>query len=156
MLHTCILATAFLSPPWRNTLILITASVLIYPYLPSPQKYSASPSVSPEKFASSLSPDSDAPLVTRLLAKYTPESKVWTERNDKHLELSAEKAEERLLFQEAERPKVHRMRYPRYVSSVGIHSPGRGLTSSHFEQASPHCLPVGGSVDLSDLQVKRV
>jgi hypothetical protein len=29
------------------------------------------------------------------------------------------------------------------------------LTNSHFEQASPHCLPVGGSVDLSDLQVKR-
>ena len=29
------------------------------------------------------------------------------------------------------------------------------LTISHFEQASPHCLPVGGSVDLSDLQVKR-
>jgi hypothetical protein len=29
------------------------------------------------------------------------------------------------------------------------------LIHSHFEQASPHCLPVGGSVDLSDLQVKR-
>ena len=103
---------AFMSPPWRNTLILITASVLIYPYLPSPQKYSASPSVSPDQF-SSTSTSSDAPWVTRQLAKYTPESKVWTDRNDKHLELSKEKAEERLLFQEAERPKVHRMRYPR-------------------------------------------
>jgi hypothetical protein len=48
------------------------------------------------------------------------------------------------------------MRYPRYVSNNGIHCPGGELTSSHFEQASPHCLPVGGSVDLSDLQVKRV
>jgi hypothetical protein len=113
-----------MSPPWRNTLILVTASVLIYPYLPSPQKYSASPSLSPEAHQ-----NSDGPLVTRLLAKYTPESKVWSERNDKHLELSAEKAEERLLFQEAERPKVHRMRYPRYVLNREEKSRGRGADS---------------------------
>jgi hypothetical protein len=103
--------TAFLSPPWRNTLILITASILIYPYLPSPSKQSLSPSLSPEAHASTS--NSETPLVTRLLAKYTPDAKTTYERNDKHLELSAEKAGERLLFQEAERPRVHRMRFPR-------------------------------------------
>ena len=102
--------TAFLSPPWRNTLILITASILIYPYLPSPSKQSLSPSLSPETFQSA---SNGTPLVTRLLAKYTPEAKVTNERNDRHLELSTEKAGERLLFQEAERPRVHRMRFPR-------------------------------------------
>lgn len=38
---------------------------------------------------------------------------------------------------------------------LGSSRMGYELTNSHFEQASPHCLPVGGSVDLSDLQVKR-
>ena len=112
--HICITSltpTAFLSPPWRNTLILVTASILIYPYLPSPSKISQSPSLSPEAFAQTQS--NDVPMVTRLLAKFTPESKIWSERNDRHLELSTEKAGERLLFQEAERPRVHRMRYPR-------------------------------------------
>lgn len=105
--------TAFLSPPWRNTLILVTASILIYPYLPSPSKISQSPSLSPEAFAQTQTQSKDVPMVTRLLAKFTPESKIWSERNDRHLELSTEKAGERLLFQEAERPRVHRMRYPR-------------------------------------------
>ena len=108
---TSLAPTAFLSPPWRNTLILVTASILIYPYLPSPSKISQSPSLSPEAFAQTQS--NDVPMVTRLLAKFTPESKIWSERNDRHLELSTEKAGERLLFQEAERPRVHRMRYPR-------------------------------------------
>jgi hypothetical protein len=111
--YTYINQTAFLSPPWRNTLILLTASILIYPYLPSPSKQSLSPSLSPEAHASTSTSNSDTPLVTRLLAKYTPDAKITNERNDKHLELSAEKAGERLLFQEAERPRVHRMRFPR-------------------------------------------
>lgn len=51
--------------------------------------------------------------MTRWLAKITPDSQLWTERNDKHLELTKEAAEERLLFQEAERPRMWRMKYPR-------------------------------------------
>ncbi|RXK34838.1 hypothetical protein M231_07900 [Tremella mesenterica] len=103
---------SFLSPAWRNTFILIAASLVIYPYLPSPAKTPASPSTSPEAF-SRTAQDSNAPLVTRLMARITPEAEVWTKRNDKHLELTKEMAEQRLLFQEAERPKIWRMRYPR-------------------------------------------
>jgi hypothetical protein len=78
------------------------------------------------------------PLITRLLARdMAGNADVWTERNDKHLKLSAEAADTRLLFQEAERPKVFRLRSP-----------------SSFENASPHVVPVGSQADLSDLKVK--
>ncbi|KAK8850749.1 hypothetical protein IAR55_004669 [Kwoniella newhampshirensis] len=127
---------SFFTSGWRNTFILLTASILIYPYLPSPSSSPASPSLDPEAFKQTAK-DSSMPYVTRMLAGITPEAKVWTERNDRHLELSKENAETRLLFQEAERPKVWRMRYP-----------------SSFEQASPHNVPVGSQTDLSGLQVR--
>lgn len=94
----------------RNSLILTALLVVAYPYLPSPAKGSASPSLSPDAHSSALN---DTPYITRLLAKYTPSAQLWTERNDKHLELTKQAAEDRLLVQEAERPKVWRMRYAR-------------------------------------------
>lgn len=93
----------------RNSLIVIAAAVLAWPYLPSPSAGSASPSASPEAFSKAAA-TADAPFVTRWLAKNTPEAEVWTKRNDKHLELTKEAAEERLLFQEAEPRKVWRYR----------------------------------------------
>ncbi|KAK4688317.1 hypothetical protein P7C73_g1791, partial [Tremellales sp. Uapishka_1] len=129
---------AFLSPTWRNTFILLTAAVLIYPYLPSPSTSAASPSLSPASFSHTAAPGSEAPLVTRWLAKITPEASVWQKRNEKHLELINEAAGERLLFQEAERPRVLRLKYP-----------------SSFEQASPNSIPVGSQIDLADLKVKH-
>ncbi|WRT70935.1 uncharacterized protein IL334_007934 [Kwoniella shivajii] len=127
---------SFFTPFWRNTLILTTLTVLIYPYLPSPSSSTTSPSLDPETFSQSTK-DKSLPYITRLLTQITPEAKVWTERNDKHLELTKEAAETKLLFQEAERPRVWRMRYP-----------------SAFEQASPHSIPVGSQTDLSDLKVQ--
>ncbi|WWC64978.1 uncharacterized protein I303_107592 [Kwoniella dejecticola CBS 10117] len=127
---------SFFNPFWRNTLILTTISVLVYPYLPSTSTNTTSPSLDPETFSKSTK-DSSLPAVTRLLASITPKAEVWTQRNDKHLELSKEAAETKLLFQEAERPKVLRMRYP-----------------SAFEQASPHNIAVGSQTDLSDLKVQ--
>lgn len=98
----------------RNTLIFTALFALSYPYLPSPSAGSASPSVSPDAF-DATSTSKDAPLITRLLAAYTPSAKTWTERNDKHLELVKDAAEERLLFQEAERTRVWRWRNASYV-----------------------------------------
>ncbi|CAO3680700.1 unnamed protein product [Umbelopsis vinacea] len=54
-----------------------------------------------------------------------------------HLDQAVTKAEDKLLFQEAKRSPVYRMRYP-----------------EAFERASPHALSVGSQADLSDLQVK--
>ncbi|WVR08806.1 hypothetical protein IAU60_005864 [Kwoniella sp. DSM 27419] len=127
---------SFFTPGWRNTLILVTASILIYPYLPSPSSSTVSPSLDPATFSQSAK-DKDLPWITRWLANNTPEAKVWQERSDKHLELTKEAAETKLLFQEAERPKVLRMRYP-----------------SVFEQASPHNIAVGSQADLADLKVQ--
>jgi hypothetical protein len=91
----------------RNSLVVTALFIFAYPYLPSPSKSSASPSLNPEGVTSA----SDAPYITRLLAKYTPSAQTWTDRNNKHLELTKQAAEERLLVQEAERPRVWRMRY---------------------------------------------
>ncbi|WVQ63463.1 uncharacterized protein L199_001616 [Kwoniella botswanensis] len=127
---------SFFNPFWRNTLVLTTLAILAYPYIPSTSSNTTSPSLDPETFSKSTK-DKSLPYVTRLLASITPESRIWTERNDKHLELSKDAAETKLLFQEAERPRVLRMRYP-----------------SSFEQASPHNIAVGSQTDLSDLKVQ--
>lgn len=53
------------------------------------------------------------PYVTRLIAsRIAGNNDVWTERNAKHLELAAEAADTKLLFQAAEQPKVYRLRNP--------------------------------------------
>ncbi|WWC92555.1 uncharacterized protein L201_007514 [Kwoniella dendrophila CBS 6074] len=130
---------SFFTPFWRNTIILTAVTVLVYPYLPSTSnlnQITTSPSLNPDFFQKSTT-NKELPYITRLLTKITPESKIWTERNDKHLQLSKDAAETKLLFQEAERPKVLRMRYP-----------------SSFEQASPHNIAVGSQTDLKDLKVQ--
>lgn len=54
----------------------------------------------------------ETPYVTRYIQhNLTPEADLWKKRNDKHLELAVDKANDMLLFQEAERPKVRRLRY---------------------------------------------
>ena len=109
---------AIISPTSRNVLILITLSILTYPFLPTPSHHPSSPSASPDAFSQTTSDDS-VPWLTRWLAGITPKAEVWTKRNDKHLELSKATAEDRLLVQEAERPKVRRLKYPRCVKASG-------------------------------------
>nr|ODN74929.1 hypothetical protein L203_06612 [Cryptococcus depauperatus CBS 7841] len=126
----------FFSPSWRNAFLFFTASLLIYPYLSSPSTKPISPSLDPEAFEEARK-DQSLPALTRWLANQISKAEVWKKRNDKHLELSKEAAETKLLFQEAERPRIWRMRYP-----------------SSFEQASPYNIPVGSQIDLSDLKVQ--
>ncbi|WVQ77617.1 hypothetical protein IAR50_007305 [Cryptococcus sp. DSM 104548] len=127
---------SFLNPKWRNVLLLTTAAALIFPYLPTPSKANLSPTLSPEEFAAARR-DEQLPWLTRWFVRETEKAEVWKERADRHLELTKEGADMKLLFQEAERPKVLRMRYP-----------------SRFEQASPFNIGVGSQVDLSDLKVR--
>ncbi|KAL8292856.1 hypothetical protein RQP46_000550 [Phenoliferia psychrophenolica] len=75
--------------------------------------------------------------ITTYLAAHMPEAGLWKARAAKHLELAKEAADDKLLFQDAERPKVRRLRY------LGT-----------FEQASPNGIPVGSQADLSDLVIK--
>ena len=99
---------AFFSPAWRNTLILLTLSVLAYPYLPSPISTSSSPTLDPEKHTSNRT-DPSTPYITRLIARAIPDASLWTERNDRHLALTKEAAESKLFIQDAERPKIRRL-----------------------------------------------
>ncbi|KAJ9097391.1 hypothetical protein QFC20_006215 [Naganishia adeliensis] len=125
---------SFMTPTWRNTAIATALALIIYNTFPSPPKHATSPSTDPEyttRTAQTL------PWFSRVLAQITPKAKTWTERNEKHLKMAMEAADDRLLFQEAERPRIHRLRNP------GI-----------FESASPNCVIVGDTIDLSDLVVK--
>jgi hypothetical protein len=98
-----------MTPTWRNTAIATALALIIYNTFPSPPKHATSPSTDPEyttRTAQTL------PLFSRVLAQLTPEAKTWTERNEKHLKMTIEAADDRLLFQEAERPRIHRLRNP--------------------------------------------
>ena len=88
--HPTLRYTAFMTPTWRNTAIATTLAIIIY----------------------TTSTASALPLFSRVLAQITPDAKTWTERNERHLELTRGAAEDRLLFQEAERPRIHRLRNP--------------------------------------------
>lgn len=55
--------------------------------------------------------EDNRPFITRYIDYYSTPSSVWKERNERHLDYVREKAEEKLLFQDAERPPVHRFRY---------------------------------------------
>ncbi|GAA5900104.1 hypothetical protein JCM8208_002015 [Rhodotorula glutinis] len=78
------------------------------------------------------------PWVTRYIEhNLSPDADKFKERNDRHLELAKQAADDKLLFQEAERPRVRRMRY------LGT-----------FDQASPNGIEVGSQADLSGLVIK--
>ena len=63
---------------------------------------------------------SETPYLTRYIEyNLTPEAGLWQRRNDKHLDLAVDAANDKLLFQEAERPKVRRLRY---LGSVSVRS----------------------------------
>lgn len=108
------LATAFPSPFYRNSLLLLTLLTLSSPYWPSTPKTPTSPTLTPDAF-NSLRSDPSAPWLTRVIARFTTDGSVWNDRNDRHLALVMDAAEQRLLFQEAEKPKVWRIRNTKWV-----------------------------------------
>lgn len=68
--------------------------------------------LTPDKANPHLASGDDKPYMTRFIEKnIMPAEGLWKARNEKHLELSKVQAEDKLLFQEAERPKVRRLRY---------------------------------------------
>ncbi|GAA5831652.1 hypothetical protein JCM3766R1_004967 [Sporobolomyces carnicolor] len=87
---------------------------------------------------SSDSDNASEPWLTRYIAyNLAPSADKFKERNEKHLEAAKQLADDKLLFQEAEKPRVKRMRY------LGT-----------FDQASPNGIPVGSQADLSGLVIK--
>lgn len=96
VLTACMCCTGFTKPIWRNGVLLTLALALAYRVAPS----------------DSLSTDSaEENPITAYIAHHSPSPSLWKERADKHLQLAKIAADDKLLFQEAERPKVRRLRY---------------------------------------------
>lgn len=54
----------------------------------------------------------ETPYLTRYIQhNLTPAADLWKKRNEKHLELAIQAADDKLLFQEAEPAKIRRLRY---------------------------------------------
>ena len=103
---------AFFGPAWRYTYIILGLGLLSYPYLPDRSTASMSPTLHPERLTAARS-DPSLPLLTRLIARVIPDADHWTERIDRHLALSKQAAEDKLLIQDAQQPKVRRLGIPR-------------------------------------------
>ncbi|GJN91142.1 hypothetical protein Rhopal_004160-T1 [Rhodotorula paludigena] len=117
----------FNAPFWRH---LSLGAIALFIYL------RVAPSDLPEQLEHAA--EERAPWLTRYIAhNLAPDADKFRERNEKHLELAKLAADDKLLFQEAERPRVRRLRY------LGT-----------FDQASPNNIPVGSQADLSDLVIK--
>ncbi|KAF4567694.1 hypothetical protein EYR40_006698 [Pleurotus pulmonarius] len=80
----------------------------------------------------------DNAYLTRWMAFYSVPRDVWLNLNVKHTVLQQESSEQSILFAEAHVSKVHRYRSPQLL-----------------DQASPFLLPVGMTVDMSDVVAKR-
>lgn len=107
----------FGAPIWRYTFLGAIAVFGLYRIStlhadPHPSRASSSGRSAPgNESEDNLHVEGEKPWLTRYIEHWTTPSSVWKERNARHLELVREKAEERLLLQDAERPPVHRFRY---------------------------------------------
>ena len=107
----------FGAPIWRYTFLGAIAAFGLYRIStlhadPHPSRASSSGRSAPgNESEDDFHDDEHKPWLTRYIEHWTTPMSVWKERNARHLELVKEKAEERLFFQDAERPPVHRLRY---------------------------------------------
>ncbi|BGP40780.1 hypothetical protein JCM10449v2_004745 [Rhodotorula kratochvilovae] len=117
----------FNAPFWRH---LALGGLAVFIYL----------RVAPDDLAAKVeaAAEQQAPWLTRYIQhNLAPDADKFKARNDRHLELAKEAADSKLLFQEAERPRVRRMRY------LGT-----------FDQASPNGIEVGSQANLEGLVIK--
>ncbi|CAO1613787.1 unnamed protein product [Parajaminaea phylloscopi] len=138
---------SFGTPFWRNIFILTAGAVVVYRFSlihaePHPSRASSSGRSAPGNESEDDHRDEvqgdNRPFLTRYIENWMTPSDVLKQRSEKHLAFSKERAEDKLFFQDAERPPVHRLRFPQT-----------------FQQSSPHSRPVGAGADLSDLKIKR-
>lgn len=76
----------------------------------------------------------------------------------KHLVMSVENSEDKLLMTDAKPPVVHRYRFPQCVLACSPVTDAlilRDANSRRLEQFSPHSNPVGMQLSVGDITVKR-
>ncbi|KAK4051367.1 hypothetical protein OIV83_002851 [Microbotryomycetes sp. JL201] len=119
----------FNAPFWSKLAVAGLAVALVLRLAPAP----------PEATGEDSQAGTGAPWITRYIThNLTPATDLWKKRNERHLELAIEAANDKLLIQEAEQPKIRRLRY-----------------LGSFDQASPNLIPVGSQADLTDLVIKH-
>ncbi|CAO1617054.1 unnamed protein product [Sympodiomycopsis kandeliae] len=138
---------SFATPFWRNTALLLLVTIGAYRFSqvhadPHPSRASSSGTSAPgneseDSHHHELQGD-NRPFLTRYLENWKNAPSSYSEKAAEYLEWSRRKAEMKMLFQEAERPPVHRLRFPQ-----------------RLENESPHCRTPGDSVDFSNVIVKR-
>lgn len=118
------LYSGFHGPFWRNSLLAVVLSFAVYTvslsHAPAAKAINLDESHDPTETPVEAK-DKTMPYLTRYLAYHMPREGMWKERNDRHFELTVKAAEDQLLIQDAQRPKIRRLRY-----------------AGTFEQASPH------------------
>jgi len=77
-------------------------------------------------------------IITRYISYYSTPKEVWEHANIHHTILSQDASEAQQIIWGAKQPAVHRYRYPQMI-----------------DQSLPHRQPVGSSVDLNSVAVKR-
>ncbi|KAF9792615.1 hypothetical protein BJ322DRAFT_60870 [Thelephora terrestris] len=87
------------------------------------------------KYAPSASEDN---IISRYISSKATPSEVWEQVNLKHTVLEQQQADNSQVIWAAQKPPVHRFRYPLQI-----------------DQALPHRQPVGSTVDLNNLVVKQ-
>lgn len=95
--------------------------------------------------------------MTRYIAYYFTPSSSWADRNDRHLELTADLRDAVQISQTGQRPHIHRYRYPQCVCILSFSLIQRAQQMpmvSSLEVASPFSVPVGGDPDISGVRVK--
>jgi len=108
----------FNTPFWRRTALTILLGVAIYqayPYL-----------------------DEDGDYITRYLAYYQPDPRIWKIYETLGVYAAIRKANGQLLIESAQKSPIHRLRNP-----------------MSLDYASTRNVPVGSQVDVSKVQVKR-
>lgn len=102
-------ASGFNAPFWR-TLSIAAVGVFLYLRLAESSDKVPTPSELVDKVEEAV--PAVPPYLTRYIShNLAPDADKFKERNDKHLELAKQAADDKLLFQEAERPRMRRLRY---------------------------------------------
>ncbi|KAI7863078.1 hypothetical protein BDF14DRAFT_1847593 [Spinellus fusiger] len=106
---------------WRNTILAIVGAVVLY------------------RVGEHVTDQGEEkhPLTRWIEYRMMTTSSEMDRKNTEFLSAAEEKTEYRLIYQEAQRAPIHRMRYP-----------------ESFERASIRGLTAGGNADLSDLKIR--
>ncbi|CAO3651367.1 unnamed protein product [Cunninghamella echinulata] len=113
-------AETFGTSAWRNTAIVVALGAVWY------------------NVDESISNAGNKNVITKWIENLMTPSDENDKINEGYLNNSNKLAEYRLIYQEAQRPPIYRMRYP-----------------ESFDRASPRALTAGNQADLSDLKIRN-